>query len=261
MTALLSHRRGESVRSSSRKPEAQVGDVTFGFMDPEQDASESIALFAQLRMWATESFAREGTCDLRGFLGYPVEELDATLRTGFGPGASSLRDRLYDHVAQTGRPIRFPDIQSFFLFAFTLGINQKSPALLAPEDRQNLVRASIPDVVARRFPIHGPQWLSTAANREMPHVENAFCDFQDEVLIPFAKREGAGRRVADAIAGAFLWAMLAGVCWIEEAVHEIAGRMTQLGLEPAMGMYQVKRCMALLTPEEVERVVNADEPA
>ena len=98
-----------------------------------------------------------------------------------------LRDRYYESLSERKVNIRLPDIQSFFLFSLTLGINYFAIALRKPGDIYDPQPFSLSDVLNWRFPIGGPEWVCSAANREMPYVADVFCDFQDEILKPMGE--------------------------------------------------------------------------
>lgn len=235
-----------------------MAELTFGFMDPSCSDRENADLFARLRGCAITSFRRESVADLSSFGSDSLEESNVVIAKDIGPAMGDLRDGLYDHARTAGISLRFPDVQSCFLYAFTRGVNQFSFGLMDPDDIPEPARVSIEQVLARRFPILGPQWLCNAANREMPTLENVFCGLQDEVLVPAGRTCSArsGRILADAIAGTFLWGFFGGTYWLREAIREIAEPYVVVGSGLGEGaVCQVKRSMQFLDGDDISRVL------
>jgi hypothetical protein len=154
--------------------------------------------------------------------------------------------------------IRFLDLQSFFLYSFTLGVNRFSSILLDPADIADLHLIPSEEILSRHFPIRGPEWLTNAANAEMRSVEDVFCDFQNELLVPIGKTPSADNRLfPDAFAGALLWAYFGGIYWLEECVDQICNCISLAGTLDDYGVarYQVKKTMQLIENEDIQRVL------
>jgi hypothetical protein len=238
-----------------------VPEITFGFMDPERDAGQNADLFVRLRSCAIESFEREDVCSLQSFAGDSIQLSHDVLVKKVGVTIGELRDAFYAFVSREAIRIRFPDVQSFFLYSFTRGVNLFTPYLADPEDLSDVHPISVDEIIGRRFPIYGPDWVCLAANREMPSLENVFCDFQDNVLVPVGRSSSSasGRLTADVIAGIFLWGYFGGTYWLKEAVREIAEPYSLFGGETRAevgAVCQVKRSMQFIGGEDLKRVLS-----
>jgi|GEM_PF-2202548 len=235
--------------------------ITFGFMDPARGYTQNANLFIRLRSQAIKSFKDESVCDLSSFASDSIEDCHKILSADDGKNAGMLRDRFYESLSARKTNIKLPDVQSFFLYSFTLGINQFAIGLRRPGDVYDPKPFSAEDVLSRRFPIRGPEWVCNTANMEMYSVENAFCDLQNEILVPTAKGSPSDYALlSDIIAGSFLWSFFAGIYWLNEAVEEIRGCLSLTGgITDGSGvaMYQVKKSMQLIGDEDIERVMEA----
>lgn len=237
----------------------KLSKLTFGFMDAQRDPRSNSELFVQLRALASESFKREKVCDLKSFSDDSIDTSHEVLTKEEGSTMGGLRDDYYAQIPQGGQ-IRLPDVQSYFLYSFTLGVNLFAPTLANPAHLVDPHLLPPNDILERRFPIRGPEWLCNAANAEMPSVENVFCDFQNKMLIPLAKAPSVNSRfLADTIAGAFLWAYFGGIYWLKEAVEEITKSVSMWRvLEPAKtAVYPVKKSMQLIDSDGITRVLTA----
>jgi hypothetical protein len=225
-------------------------------MDPARGKKKNSELFIHLRACAAKSFEAERVCNLHSFEDDSIEDCETILAKEDGLLAGKIRDHYYHQVLST---ICFPDLQSYFLFAFTMGINKFSSILLDPEDLSKDVPPIGKEVLARHFPIPGPQWLTEAANAEMPYVENVFCDFQNEILIPTGlQNPGDGRILADVFAGSLLWAYFGGSYWFSEAIAQIT-EASRFACSPRQmeGMHEVKRRMLFLDEEDCAKALAA----
>lgn len=234
-------------------------ELTFGFMDPKRDPRANSDLYVQLRTLGIDSFKDQNTCNLESFSHDSIDTSHGILVDGDGRVAGTLRDAFYAQLQRNNAPICFPDVQSYFLYAFTMGINRFSVFLMEPSDSPTAHPIPPHAILGRHFPIRGPEWLCNAANREMLPVENVFCDFQNKLMVPIARTPlGDGRMIADMVGGAFLWAYLAGTYWLKEAVAEISSAEAVTGRAPQpMVIHQVKHSMECLTSEELLRVITA----
>ena len=243
-----------------------MSNVTFGYMDPGRDSNAT--LFEDWRSLFIKAFEGEGVCTLSSFYDDSIEECEEILPSRLGPKMALLRDAYYRSVEERHVPIRLPDIQSFFLYSFTLGVNSLPYLLSLPDEIEQPpadVNELIPsdEVLARQFTIRGPEWLCAAANREMPSVENVFCAFQNDVLLPMAKSPQLDHRLlADAIATSFLWSFFGGTYWLKEVVLEICECIEMTGGrtdESGTAVYQVKKSMQMIDNEHIERVLKASD--
>jgi hypothetical protein len=235
-------------------------ELTFGFMDPSRDAQTNSDLFVQMRSLAIKSFANEAICDLITFADDSVLDSHEIISKDYGKEMAILRDNYYHTLSQRNVPIRLPDIQSFFLYSFTLGINKFSFLLMDPTDVPNSRQIPSTEILNRHFPIRGPQWLCNAVNKEMPYLENVFCDFQDDLLKPIMKSSPVNHRLlADAIAGSFLWAFFGGSYWFNEAIDQLCRSISlsegQIN-ESGRVSFQIKKSMEVVEKDDIKRVVD-----
>jgi hypothetical protein len=236
--------------------------LTGGFLDPHRGLKSNAELFVALRDIAIESFERERVCDLSCYSFFTVKNIHHVFPDNMVQHLVSLRDSYYDLIREKDLPIRFPDLQSYFLYSFTKGINLFWTAGVCPKDSTVVTPIRPDDILDRRFPILGPEWLCDAANREMPSVENVFCDFQNELLVPVGQRSPDAnfdrRLLADAVAGAFLWAFVGGSSWMREIVVSIKECLDSRGgdLDPSgFALYPVKKSMQLISDDEIIRIM------
>lgn len=234
-------------------------ELTFGFMDPSRGAVVNSELFIRTRSLAIKRFSYEKICNLESFADDSIDDSHEILAKGIGREMGEMRDHYYETLSQRNVPIRFPDIQSFFLYSFTSGINLSSFLLMDPRDIPSFSQISSADILKRNFPIRGPAWLCNAINVEIPFVENVFCDFQDEILMPiFQKSPVDDRFAADAIAGAMLWAFFGGTFWLKECVMEVCESFFRLNKDMASSekaMYQVKKTTQLISKKDIDRAL------
>ena len=237
-----------------------TGLMTFGFMDPDRGNEANAELLKRLRSVAIKGFADEHICNLASFADDPLDDCHGYLSKGIGKTVGGIRDGFYSSLAERNTNIELLDVQSYFLFAFTKGINEYSVSLLNPDEIVPPKPITSEQILNRRFPIRGPEWVCDAANREMEHIANVFCDLQNEFIVPLAKKEPYDAQlISDVIAGAFFWAYFAGIYWFQEAVKEIRDCLSLAGgrLDPSEpSMYQVRRAMLLIPGEDVKRVLK-----
>jgi hypothetical protein len=231
--------------------------TTFGFMDSARGEKVNSELFIQLRACAIQSFEVERVCNLHSFEGDSIEACETFLAKEDGAFVGGLRDFYYHQ----GPPsIRFPDLQSYFLYAFTLGVNKFSWVLLDPKDLPEVVPPVGEEILARHFPVNGPRWLTDAMNSEMPYLENVFCDFQDKILVPIGRDSGDARLFADVFAGSLLWAYWGGKYWFREVIAQISGASRFASSPRQMeGVHQVKRRMLFVDEEECAKALAAQD--
>lgn len=234
----------------------------FGFMDPARDSKSNIELFEASRRIAISSFKEEEVVTLDSFASDSIEDSDRIYSKDLGLHAGELRIIFFNKCSQ---PMKLPDIQSYFLFAFTIGINLYSAALLDPEEIKSMPDSPYESIghngiINRLFPIRGPEWLCNAANREMPFMENVFCDFQDKLIVPTYKAEPADYRLgADCIASAFLWSIVGGWYWFKEAMQDIKNKSIMSPKDlwgPGASMCQVKRGMFMIENTDLKRAIE-----
>ena len=238
-------------------------DLTFGFMDSSRGVDQNYDLYKKTCQRAIKAFNAEKVCDLSTFADDTLEDLENILPKSIGLAIGSLRDRYFSSIST----VRLPDIQSFFLYAFTLQLNKYSLVLLSNEAAEELLEIGSPyisneQILERGYPVIGPQWLCDAVNREMPHLENVFCDFQNELIIPASKSSlGEPRLLADIIALVLYWGQQAGWYWFREIISQLTSQLAEpwnQGIEP-IAMYQVKRSMLLIEKEDIEKVLELNE--
>lgn len=237
-----------------------MGVITFGFMNPDRGDEGNAELFKRLRSVPIKGFANEGICSLASFAGDPPGDCDKILSKKIGKTIRKIRDGYYSSLRERNTNIKLPDVQSFFLFAFKEGVNPYSMFLLNPDEIIPPKPITSEQILSRRFPIRGSEWVCDAANREMPFIEKVFCDFHDQIIVPLAKKEPYDALlIADAIAGAFLWAYFTGNYWIQEAVKEIRDCLSLVGgqFDPSeLSMYQVRKAMLLESWADVAKALK-----
>ena len=101
---------------------------TFGYM--AADRTSNAQLFENWRSLAITAFANEQVCDLSSFYEDSMADCDEILSKDDGKKLCKPRDGYFASLEQRRVPIRLPDIQSFFLYAFTLGLNRFGPYCL-----------------------------------------------------------------------------------------------------------------------------------
>ena len=237
-----------------------MNSLTFGFMDSSRASEINAKLFINSRNIAIKSHRNEKICNMVSFEDDSIEESHDILCQDLGHRVGYLRDKYYEVLSKEKIPIRLPDIQSFYLYAFALGINQTSVYLLDPEDLSIPRDVPSEEILDRRFQIRGPEWVCNTVNIEMPYVENVFCDFQDLILKPIGESKPIDHRLlADAIAVSFLWSYFGGYQWINEAINEICDSFSKYyssRTHPEDAVYQVKRSLQLITSSEMTRILT-----
>lgn len=199
-------------------------------MDPSRGNAANGGLFQRLRSQAVESFTGRRICNLKGLKPESVTDCHRYLSDGPGQIAGEIRDNLFNATSGT---IRVPHTESYFLYSFTMGINNLAPMLSAPENRSKGLTPPPCDILARRIQVLGPSWLAMAVDKEMPSVMAVFSDFQNNIIGPVARiSTDAPRLLADTIAGSFLWAYVGGVQWVREMALEVCGTLCKLNGPP-----------------------------
>lgn len=235
-----------------------MNELTFGFMDPSRGADANSELFVLIRSLAIKGFAGESICDLSSFADDPIDVSHEVLSSDLGKKMWALRNMYYNSLTKQNPDVELIDIQSFFLYSFTAGLCMHSDALMDPQDLPGPRRISLEDILNRHFPIRGPEWLCNAADSEMSYVADAFCEFQDEALIPIEQKIPFDRMLlADAIAGTLLWAFLGGTYWLKECILEICESYSLLNdkIPELESIYPVKKTVQLIDKDDVQRVL------
>jgi len=236
-----------------------MSEYTFGFMDPDRDSEANISLFSLLRKVAVDAFLSEKVCDLSLFAEKSMEDWNQGLYLGHGERAGVIRDLLVEYLEKSGRTkIDLPDVQSVFLYAFTAGINDCMISFYDLEEIDSVRSVPMEQVLQRRFPIRGPEWVCTAGNIEMSSVENVFVAMQDKIIIPSGERGASARDLSDVLAGTFLWSYLAGGIWFYETTHHIRKCVDSEGLmfeSSDVLNFQLKKTLLPIPAEELKRIL------
>lgn len=232
-----------------------MNGLSFGFMDPSRGAAANSGLFRRLRSQAVESFSKRRVCRLTGLEPEATDDCHKCLSDGLGRMIGTIRDSLYSAVGGT---MGVAEIESYFLYSFTVGVNTFAPMLLKKEHRSDASLLPANEILARRLPIHGPGWLATAVDREMPAVAGVFSDFQSNIVAPIAKiSPDSPRLLADAIAGTFLWAFVGGDYWFRELALDVCGGLANSTDPPNWGgrhMCELKKSTQLIAYSDLGRL-------
>jgi hypothetical protein len=233
-----------------------MAPLTFGVLARERAEEINGKVFADARAIAVASFLTEGVCDLSSYAKDFLADSDTFFANTFGPFAARLRDDFYRWAP---KPIRLPDLQAFFGYAFTLGINFVAHPLVDCEMEDAMTLVEGPQILRRQYPIRGPAWVGEAAHRERARVEAVFCAIHDQLIVPAFKGQATdGRYCADCLGLAFLWGLMGGLVWTKEAFTMVVAS-TGDGKETTAGSVvscHGKRMMAGIQSDEIVQMAS-----